>query len=108
MKCAITGIKQLVTCSNQGLQPKRGLELKDVGIIENATVVVEDGRILFLGSASSLTKTLSDIPAEKIFMMFVEELWFRGLWIHILMFYSRVLVRPNLRCDVRVSHTWKY
>ena len=67
MKYAITGIKQLVTCSNQGLQPKRGLELKDVGIIENATVVVEDERILALGSASSLTKTLLDIPAENIY-----------------------------------------
>ena len=46
---------------------KRVLNLKDVGIIENATVVVEDGRILALGSASLLTKTLLDIPLENIY-----------------------------------------
>ena len=67
MKHALTGIKQLVTCANQGLKPKRGLELKDVGIIENATVVVEDGRVLALGTASSLTKVMSNIPQENIY-----------------------------------------
>ena len=67
MQHALTGIKQLVTCANQGFKPKRGLELKDVGIIENATVVVEDGRILALGTASSLTKIMSKIPPENIY-----------------------------------------
>ncbi len=67
MKYALTGIKQLVTCANQDLKPKRGLELNDVGIIENAAVVIENERIFALGSASSLTKVLSQIPRGNIY-----------------------------------------
>ncbi len=67
MKSALTGIKQLATCANQDLQPKRGLELRDVGVIENATIVVENGRILTLGSASSLSKMVAEIPNENIY-----------------------------------------
>ena len=67
MKYALTGVKQLVTCANQDLKPKRGLELNEVGIIENAAIVIENGRIFALGSASSLTKILSQIPRGNIY-----------------------------------------
>ena len=67
MKSAVTGIKQLVTCANQDLKPKRGLELRDVGVIENATILVENGRILAMGSASSLNKFVSELPEVDVY-----------------------------------------
>lgn len=64
---AVTGIGQLVTCANQDLRPKRGSELLDVGVIENATVIIENDRIQTLGTTSSLTKTLQSLPTDVIY-----------------------------------------
>ncbi len=44
----ISNIGQLVTCSSGG-KPKRGAEMLDVGVVENAAVAVIDGKIADFG-----------------------------------------------------------
>lgn len=58
MQCdlLITNIGQLVTCASGG-RPKRGAEMRDVGIIESGAVAIADG--LFVGVGAS-----HDIVAE--------------------------------------------
>src|SRR5689334_3443518 len=45
----ITNIGQLVTCSS-GNKPKRGAQMRDVGIIENGAVAIKDGRFVGVGT----------------------------------------------------------
>ena len=50
----IANIGQLLTCASpEG--PKRGAEMRDAGIIENAAVVVSDGRFVAVGASDQIT-----------------------------------------------------
>jgi imidazolonepropionase len=49
----ISNIGQLVTCASTRA-PKRGAEMRDVGLMENAAVAVADGRIAAVGSSIEL------------------------------------------------------
>lgn len=44
----LTNIGQLVTCASEGV-PKRGLFMRDAGILSNVAVAIEDGRIVAMG-----------------------------------------------------------
>ncbi|MEP6848344.1 MAG: imidazolonepropionase [Acidobacteriota bacterium] len=48
----ISNIGQLVTCASS--VPKRGSAMRDVGMIENAAIAVDDGKIVAVGEASDL------------------------------------------------------
>ena len=49
----ITNIGQLVTCASDG-KPKRGAEMRDVGLIENGAVAVVDGKFAAVGPADGV------------------------------------------------------
>ena len=49
----ITNISQLVTCASAG-KPKRGVEMRDVGIIENGAVAIKDGKVAAVGSRKEI------------------------------------------------------
>jgi imidazolonepropionase len=53
---------QLVTCASGG-KPKRGVEMLDVGIIENGAVAVTNRKIVGVGASSDI---LRDFSADKI------------------------------------------
>ena len=68
---AVTGRGQLVTCANQDLRPKRGSELLDVGVIENATVIIENDRIQTLGTTTSLATSLKKVSVENLSLIHI-------------------------------------
>lgn len=51
---------QLVTCASAG-RPKRGPEMRDVGIIENGAVAIVDGKIAAVGKSEAI---LNDYSAD--------------------------------------------
>lgn len=62
MNLALIDIQQLVTVSSGGKRVKKGKDMSDLGIIENAAVLVENDRITWVGrmedlSMSSLKET---------------------------------------------------
>lgn len=54
---------QLVTCASGG-RPKRGAEMQDVGIIEDAAVAVVDGKIVGVGLSAAI---LRDFTSDESF-----------------------------------------
>lgn len=50
----IANIGQLVTCASPS-GPKRGAEMRDVGIIENGAVVIANGRFIAVGPSDQIT-----------------------------------------------------
>ena len=54
---------QLVTCAGPNT-PKRGTALRDVGIIENGALAIQDGAIIAVGTSDEI---LSDYIADKMF-----------------------------------------
>jgi len=59
----IYNISQLVTCAGSQ-QAKRGLEMRDVGQIENGAVAIADGLIVAVGSSDQI---LADYPGADRF-----------------------------------------
>ena len=55
---------ELVTCS--GDKAKHGSEMKEVGIIKNGAVLIEDGHIALVGSTEELDKKVDFQTAELI------------------------------------------
>ena len=53
MTTAIVNIGQLVTLAAPP-RPRAGMELSDLGIIANAALLIEDGRIAAVGSYAEL------------------------------------------------------
>nr|HQU93334.1 hypothetical protein [Pyrinomonadaceae bacterium] len=49
----ITNIGQLVTCASGG-KPKRGAEMRDVGIIRNGAVAIKDGKFEAVGTSDQI------------------------------------------------------
>ena len=53
---------QIVTCANNS-QPKRGVQMRDAGIIHNGTMVIDKGEILAVGETATL---LSDYASDNV------------------------------------------
>jgi imidazolonepropionase len=51
----ISNIGQLVTCASGG-KPKRGAEMRDVGIVEDAGLAISDGKIVAAGRSTDILK----------------------------------------------------
>src|SRR5947207_435536 len=49
----ISNIGQLVTCASGG-KPKRGAEMRDVGLVENGAVAIGDGKIIAVGKSEDV------------------------------------------------------
>ncbi|MCI0706076.1 MAG: imidazolonepropionase [Ignavibacteriae bacterium] len=60
MQLLLKNIKQLVTVASNGKQCKTGVEMRDIGVIENATVLIEDGHFRWIGADAKFTTALSD------------------------------------------------
>ena len=58
MQLLISDIKQLVTVHSGGKPFKAGREMQDVGVLENASVLIENGFISWIGNASDFSNTL--------------------------------------------------
>jgi imidazolonepropionase len=54
MNLLIKNIKQLVTVRSNGRPYKSGTEMRDLGIIENATVMIQDGLFSWIGPSTTL------------------------------------------------------
>ena len=60
MNLFIKNIKQLITV-NSGNKPfKSGKEMRDLGIIENATVMIQDGLFSWIGQSNKLSQEPDD------------------------------------------------
>jgi imidazolonepropionase len=59
----IHGASQLLTCASNG-KPKRGLQMQDVGLIEDGAVAVSDGKILAAGKTDDI---LREYESENFF-----------------------------------------
>ncbi len=60
MNLLIKNIKQLVTVRANGMPFKSGKEMRDLGIIENATVLIENGTFKGIGRNAEFTQTLNE------------------------------------------------
>ncbi|MCX6122500.1 MAG: imidazolonepropionase [Ignavibacteriales bacterium] len=60
MNLLIKNIKQLVTVSAHGRPFKSGKEMNDLGVIENATVLIENGRFKWIGRSAEFTQTVDE------------------------------------------------
>ena len=60
MNLLIKNIKQLVTVQANGIPFKSGREMQDLGIIENATVLIENGFFTWIGRNGEFTQTVSE------------------------------------------------
>ena len=58
MQLLISNIRQLVTVRSGGKLFKAGREMQDIGVLENASVLIENGVITWIGNASDFTNTL--------------------------------------------------
>lgn len=58
MNLIIKNIKQLVTVRSSGKPFKSGLEMRDIGIIERATVVIEKGKFLWIGPSEEFRQNI--------------------------------------------------
>lgn len=54
--CLVAGCRELATC--RGPIPKRGKDLGDLGIVENAWIASRGGRIVFLGSEEEFRRNV--------------------------------------------------
>jgi imidazolonepropionase len=59
MNLLIKNIKQLVTVSAHGKRFKAGDDMRDLGIIENATVLIENGKFSWIGKDAEFTQAVS-------------------------------------------------
>jgi imidazolonepropionase len=60
MNLLIKNIKQLVTVASKGAPFKSGIDMRDLGIIEHATVHIENGLFKWIGIGGEFTQTLDD------------------------------------------------
>jgi len=51
MNLLIQNIRQLVTCAARGRAANVGPAMRNLGVIENATVLINDGKIRWVGPA---------------------------------------------------------
>ncbi|HLB00780.1 MAG TPA: imidazolonepropionase, partial [Bacteroidota bacterium] len=55
MNLALINITQLVTVPSHGRRLKRGPEMSDIGVIDNAAVIIEDDTIKWCGRMEDLS-----------------------------------------------------
>jgi imidazolonepropionase len=60
MNLLIKNIKQLVTVRADGKPFKSGKEMRDLGVIENATVLIENGLFKWIGRDTEFTQTVNE------------------------------------------------
>jgi imidazolonepropionase len=60
----IKNIHQLVTCASGGTRVKTGSAMRDIGLIENAGVLCEQGKITWVGPMSGWNRSLPDDFSE--------------------------------------------
>ncbi len=60
MNLLIKNIRQLVTINSNGMPFKSGKEMRDLGIIENATVLIENGLFKWIGQNAEFTQTVKE------------------------------------------------
>jgi imidazolonepropionase len=60
MNLLIKNIKQLVTVRSNGKSCKSGIEMRDLGIIEHATVLIQDGLFSWIGPSAKFSQTTDD------------------------------------------------
>lgn len=65
MQLLLTNIRQLVTVAGGGHPSKAGRSMRDIGVIENASVLIEDGFIRWIGTAGDFSNTL-DADADTL------------------------------------------
>lgn len=58
MQLLISNLKQLATVNSGGKPFKSGREMRDIGVLENASVLIENGIITWIGTASDFSNTL--------------------------------------------------
>ncbi len=56
----IKNASEIITIPNDGKSPKKGLEMRDLGIIRNANIWIENGKVI------KITREMPDNPEEKI------------------------------------------
>ncbi len=61
MNLIITNIGQLVSVASNGAAVKIGREMRDIGVIENAAVIIEDGIITYAGPKDKMPLPKKDI-----------------------------------------------
>jgi imidazolonepropionase len=60
MNLLIHNIKQLVTVPSHGQRFKAGADMRDLGIIENATVLIQNGLFAWIGRAEDFQQTVNE------------------------------------------------
>ena len=60
MQLLISNLKQLVSVRSGGKPYKTGSDMRDLGIMENASVLIENGVITWIGNAADFTNTLDE------------------------------------------------
>jgi imidazolonepropionase len=60
MNLLIKNIKQLVTVHSNGKLCKSGKDMRDVGVIEHATVLIQDGIFSWIGPSTEFTQTVNE------------------------------------------------
>ena len=60
MNLLIKNIKQLVTVHSNGMPFKSGKEMRDLGVIENATILIENGLFKWIGRNAEFTQTVNE------------------------------------------------
>ena len=60
MNLLIKNIKQLVTVRSDGMRVKSGKEMRDLGIIEHATVLIQNGLFTWIGSSAEFDQTVDE------------------------------------------------
>jgi len=65
MNLLIQNIRQLVTCAAYGRTANVGPAMRNLGVIENATVLVNEGKIRWVGPAAEFNESVAD-DLEKI------------------------------------------
>ena len=60
MNLLIKNIKQLVTVRSDGMRVKSGKEMRDLGIIEHATVLIQNGLFSWIGPSAEFHQTVNE------------------------------------------------
>jgi imidazolonepropionase len=60
MNLLIKNIKQLVTVHANGMPFKSGKEMRDLGVIDNATVLIKNGLFKWVGQSAEFTQTVDE------------------------------------------------
>ncbi len=59
----LTGCKQLLTL--RGPAPRRGAELRDLGIVKNGALLIREGRIAAIGSEAQVKRAARKLPPKE-------------------------------------------